>query len=138
MVVLLIHIRAEAHREQGIKEQQQVNLQRRHCRVYDHFPEIADEHIHRVQQEKLLCGGRVSVHGVEDGGHIHQKLSEDAPEILNVAEEHEQRREYKSNTDIEADEQGDGIEEADKPPRECNAVDDAEDEEHAQRQAEVY
>lgn len=138
MVVLLVHPAAKANRKQHVEGHQQMEPQARHSSLDDYIAEIAYKKIYRVEQEQILCQRRISVDSVEYGGHIHQELGEDAPEILDISEEHEQRREYKPHADIEADEQGDGIEKHYPPPRESYAVNNAKQHEHAQRQTEVY
>lgn len=58
----------------------------------DDLAEVADEEVDRVEEEQILYKGVVVVDGVEDGGHIHQELGEDGPEVLDVTEEDKEGR----------------------------------------------
>ena len=99
--------------------------------------EIADEQVDRVQEEEALHFVAVPVDGVEDGGHVHQQLGEDRPQILNVPEEDKQGRQDQAHADVEQHQTGDGVQKADQLPGEGDVVQNAEDEEHTQSQAEI-
>lgn len=112
--------------------------QRRYNKVNNYLAEIRDKKIYRVHQKCMLHQWRISVQSVENGRHIHKKLSEDAPKILDISEKDEPGGQNKAKTDIEADQQPYGIEQEHPTPCKCDSVKDAEQHKHAQRQTEIY
>lgn len=138
MIILLIHPAADCKNDQHIRQHQQVEPQGRDRRFDDYFSEIPNEQIDRVDQKQTLDRIAVLVDGIEDGRHIHEKLRKHRPKILDVPEEHEQGRKNQSYTNIEQDQAANGVQQQDELPGECNAVQNAEQEKHQQRQAEVY
>lgn len=103
---------------------------------YD-LAEVADEQVNRIEQEQVLHFRAVTVNGVEDSRHVHQKLGKDRPEILDIPEKHEQRRQHQSNPDIKQHQTGNGVEQQDEFPGKRDAVYDAEHKKHAERQGKV-
>lgn len=77
------------------------------------------------------------VDGVEDCRHIHQKLGEHGPEVLDIPEKHEQRRQDQAHADIEQDQAAGRVQQQDKLPGEGDVIQNAEQEKHAQCQSEV-
>lgn len=64
-------------------------------------------------------------------------MQKNTPEILNVTEEHEQRRQDQPDPNIEERQTGDWVQEEDELPGERDVVQDAEQDEHAQGQSEI-
>lgn len=137
MVVLLIHPAAQAKHQRHIKGHQQMEPKGGYSGLNDDLSEVADKKVHRVQKEGILNQRAIAVNGVENGGHIHQQLGEYTPKILNVPEEHIQRRQDQPHADVKADQKANGIEQQNPPPGKGNLVQDTEQHEHAQGQPEV-
>lgn len=137
MVVLLIHPAAQAKHQRHIKGHQQMEPKGGYSSLNDDLSEVADKKVHRVQKEGILNQWAVAVNGVENGRHIHQQLGEYAPKILNVPEEHIQRRQDQPHADVEADQKANGIEQQNPPPGKGYSVQNAEQHEHAQSQPKV-
>ena len=137
VVVLLIHEAADPDGDKRVRKHEGVEPQRGHGRLDDDLAEIADEEVYRVQQEQILRVRGIAVDGIENRRHVHQQLREDAPEVLDITEEDEQRREDEPHADVEADEQPNGIEQHDPAPGEGDAVQNAEEHEDAERQGKV-
>lgn len=131
VVVLLIHEAADPDGDKRVRKHECVKPQRGHGHIDDDLAEIADEQVHGVQEEQVLHVRGVAVDGVEDRRHIHQELREDAPEVLNITEEDEQRGEDEPHADVEADEQPDGVEQHDPAPCEGDIVQNTEEDEDA-------
>lgn len=110
---------------------------RRHGGLNDNLPEIPDEQVDRVEQEGTLHRIAVSVNGVKDGGQVHEKLGEHTPEVLNVPEKYKQCRQDQTHTDVEQHQQRNGVKQHNELPRKRDAVKNAKQEEHDQRQGEV-
>ena len=107
-------------------------------RPVDHdLPEVSDIQIERVEQEQTLYRIAVAVDGVEDGGQPHDELGQDAPQILHVPEEHEQRGQDQPDPHIEHDHAHDGIQQKEELPGERYPVERREREKDQQRQPEV-
>lgn len=137
MVVLLIHPAAQAKHQRHIKGHQQMEPKGGYSGLNDDLSEVADKKVHRVQKEGILNQWAVAVNGVENGRHIHQQLGEYAPKILNVPEEHIQRRQDQPHADIKTNQKADGIEQQNPPPGKGDSVQNAEQHEHAQSQPKV-
>ena len=137
VVVLLVHPVAYAHHQQRVEQHQPMEPQRWNHKLYNYLAEVGDEKIHRIEKKGVLYNLGIGVQRIEDGRHIHQQLGEDAPKVLNIPEEHEQRREDKPKSDIEADQQPDGVKQKEPAPCKDDAVKNAEQHEHAQRQTKV-
>ncbi len=137
MVVFLIHPTAQAKYQRHIKGHQQMEPKGGYSSLNDNLPKVADKKVHRVQKEGVLNQWAVAVNCVENGRHIHQQLGEYAPKILNVPEEHIQRRQDQPHADVEADQKANGIEQQNPPPGEGDPVQNAKQHEHAQGQPEV-
>lgn len=137
MVVLLVHPAADAQHDGHIRCHQQVEPDGGDGGLDDDLPEVPDEQVHRIQQEQALGRVAIAVNGVENGGHVHQQLGKHCPQILDVPEKHEQRRQNQAHADVEQHQEGNGIQQADQPPGERDVVQYAEHKEHAQRQAEI-
>lgn len=137
MIILLVHPAANRKNDQHIHQHQQVEPQGRDRRFDDYLSEIPNEQIDRVDQKQTLDRIAVLVNGIEDGRHIHQQLRKHGPEILNVSEEHEQGRKDQPHTNVEQDQAANGVQQQDKLPGKRNTVQNAEQEKHQQRQAEV-
>ena len=105
--------------------------------VNDNLSEIADKEINRIEQKQALRGVTVVVDCVEDGRHIHQELSKDRPEVLNITEEDEQCRENQANANVEQHQTSDWIQQADELPCEGDIIQNTEQDEHTQGQPEV-
>ena len=103
----------------------------------DDLSEVADEQVQRIQKEEALDRVAVTVNGVENGGHVHEQLGKDAPQVLDVPEKDEHGGENEPHPHVEQHQAADGVEQADKLPGERDAVQHAEHEEHAQGQTEV-
>lgn len=104
----------------------------------DHnLTEIRDRQIHRIQMERLLDQNRIGINSIEDGGHIHQQLRKDFPEILHITEEDKQRRQDQPHTKIKQNLANNGIQKKEELPRKRNAIKDTENEEHAKGQTKV-
>ena len=114
-----------------------MEAQRRNYRFYDNLAEIIDKKVDRVCEKELLNGCRVAVDGIEDGGHIHQQLGENTPQVLNVPKKDKQCRESQTYANVEQHQQTDRVEQKNKLPCENDAVKNTEHEEDAERQAEV-
>lgn len=138
MVVLLIHPAANTDHKKRIKEYKPMKPQRRYNKANNYLTEIRDKKIYRVHQKCMLHQWRISVQSVENGRHIHKKLSEDAPKVLDISEKDKPGGQNKTKTDIEADQQPYGIEQEHPTPCKCDSVKDAEQHKHAQRQTEIY
>lgn len=137
MIVLFVHPESEAKYDQYIGSHEQMKPDRRDGGLNDDFAEIADEQVHRVEQEQVLRHGAVAVNAVKDGGHIHQQLGKDRPQVLDVPEEDKQRRQDQPHADVKQHQTADGVEQHHELPRKRDAVQCAEQEEHAQGQPEV-
>ena len=137
MVVLLIHPAPDPQHNGHVRRHEQVEPEGGHRGLDNDLAEIADEQVDRVQEEEALHFVAVPVDGVEDGGHVHQQLGEDRPQILNVPEEDKQGRQDQAHADVEQHQTGDGVQKADQLPGEGDVVQNAEDEEHTQSQAEI-
>ena len=137
MVVLLIHPAPDPQHNGHVRRHEQVEPEGGHRGLDDDLAEIADEQVDRVQEEEALGRVAVPVDGVEDGGHVHQQLGEDRPQVLNVPEEDKQGRQDQAHADVEQHQTGDGVQKADQLPGEGDVVQDTEDEEHTQGQTEV-
>lgn len=137
MVLLLVDQAAHRQRRQRIKQQQQMELHGRNRAVQHDRAHVLDRAVHRIAEEQPLDRRGIAIHRVEDGGHVHQQHGEHVIQILNVPEEHEQRREDEAHADVEEHETQDRIEDRDKFPGEGHPVDRRKQEEHQQRQAEV-
>ena len=137
MIVLLIDPAADAQHDGHVSQHQQVKPDGGDGGLNDDLSEIADKEVHRVQQEEIAHHGRVVIDGVEDGGHVHQQLGEHAPQVLDIPEEDEQGGEDEPHPDVEQHQAPHGVEQADELPGEGDVVQGAEQEEHAQGQAEV-
>lgn len=137
MVVLLIHPAAQAKHQRHIKGHQQMEPKGGYSGLNDDLSEVADKKVHRVQKEGILNQRAIAVNGVENGRHIHQQLGEYAPKILNVPEEHIQRRQDQPHADIKTNQKADGIEQQKPPPGKSYSVQNAKQHEHAQSQPEV-
>ena len=87
--------------------------------------------------EELLHRGREGVHRIEYRGKVHKKHCEHAPEVLHIAEEYEQRRKDKTDTEIEYDHADYRDYQHKERPVERYAVNDAEDEEDSESKPEV-
>ena len=107
-------------------------------RVFQHnLAEIADVKVDGVEEEEIPRHRRKGVNGIEDGGHIHQKLREHRPQILHVPEKDKQGGENQPHADVKKHQRKDGDQQQHKFPRECNIVDDTEHEEHDEHKAEI-
>ena len=93
--------------------------------------------VNGVEEEEVPRHRRKGVNGIKDGGHIHQKLREHRPEVLHIPEKDEQRREDQPYSDIKQEQRQDRHEQQRKLPRERDAVDDTEHEEHDEHQPEI-
>ena len=136
-VVLLIHPAAQTQHRRSVEQHQQMEPHGGDGGIDDDLAEVADEQIDGVGQKQALHRVAVMVDGVENGGHIHQQLGEDAPQILDIPEEHEQRRQDQPHAYVEQRQTKDGVEQQDKAPGEDDAVQHAEQEKDAQRQGKV-
>ena len=58
----------------------------------DYFSEITYKEIDRIEKEEILDHGAVIINGIEDSGHVHQQLSKNRPEVLNIPEEDKKGR----------------------------------------------
>ena len=110
---------------------------RGHGGVDDDLPEVPDEQVDGIRQKQALDVVAVVVNGVEDGRGVHQQLGKDAPQVLDIPEEHKQRRKDQPYADVEQHQQAGGIQQQEEPPCERDVVKGAEHEENAQRQAKV-
>ena len=137
MIVLLVHPATQSQHNHHIRQHQQVEPYGGDRSVDDDLPEIADEQVDRVEQKQALDRIGVLVDGVKNRGHIHQKLGEHGPEVLDIPEKHEQRRQDQSHADVEQDQTAGRVQQQDELPGEGDAVQNAEQEKHAQRQSEV-
>ena len=90
-----------------------------------------------VEEEEVLRHRRKGVNGIKDGGHIHEKLREHRPQILHVPEKDKQGGENQPHANIEQQQRGNRDQQQHKFPRERNAVDEAEHEEHDKHKAEI-
>ncbi len=114
-----------------------MELRRRDRRLDNDLSEIADKYIDRVEVERILGRLAVPVYRIENRGQIGQKPEKDRPEILDIPEEHEQRREDHSDPDIEEHQANNRIQQENELPCEGDMVDHAEHKKHAQRQSKV-
>jgi len=137
VVVLFVHPKPDAKYDQHIGSHKQVKPDRRDGGLDDDFAEVADKQVYWVEQEQVLYHGAVPVDAVKDGGHIHQQLGEHRPQVLDVPEEDEQRRQDQPHTDIEQHQTANGIEQQNEFPSERDSVQRAEQEEYAQGKPEV-
>lgn len=137
MVVFLIHPAAQAKYQRHIKGHQQMEPKGGYSSLNDNLPKVADKKVHRVQKEGVLNQGAVAVNCVENGRHIHQQLGEYAPKILNIPEEHIQRRQDQPHADVKADQKTNGVEQQNPPPGKGDPVQNAKQHEHAQGQPKV-
>ena len=137
MVILFIDPAADSQHEQSLHCHQQMILQRRNSRLDHDQTEIPDKKIHRICKKKALDLWAEGVNRIENCRQIHQQLSKHTPQILDVTEEDKQSRQDHSHADVEQYQQTDRVKQADEAPGERDMVQDAEDEEHAERQAEV-
>ena len=137
MVVLLVHVRANPQSHQRIPRRQQMELGRGDGPVYHDLPEIPDEQIEGIQQERALHRVAVAVNGVEDGGHPHDELGQYAPQVLHIPEEHEQRGEDQANPQVEHNETPHRVHQQEELPGERNTINRDKGEENQQRQSKI-
>ena len=100
MVLLFVDQPAHQHRQRRVEQQQQMERRRRNLRLQHHQPDVFNDAIHRVAQEKALNRRRIAVHGIENRRHIHQEHGEHVVQIRNIPEKHKQRRQDQPNADI--------------------------------------
>lgn len=136
-VVLLVHPAPDAQHDGHVRQHQQVEPHRGYGGLDDDLAEVADEQVHRVEEEQMLRHRGVAVDGIENCRHIHQKLGEHAPQVLDIPEKDKQRREDQPHADVEQHQQGHGVKQEDDLPGECDTVQEAKEDEHDHGQAEV-
>lgn len=90
-----------------------------------------------VEEEEIPRHRRKGVNGIEDGGHIHQKLREHRPQILHVPEKDKQGGENQPHANIEQQQRDNRDQKQHKFPRKCNIVDNTKHEEHDKHKAEI-
>lgn len=137
MVVLLVDPAADTQHDDYIGQHQQVKPDGGNGGLNDDFSEIADEQVHRVEQEEIAHHGRIIVDGVENGGHIHQQLGKHTPQVLDIPEKDKEGRKDQPHPDVEQDQHTDGVKQADKLPGESNIVQNTKHEKHAEGQVKV-
>ena len=137
MVILLVHPAAKAKGDERLRRHQQVIVPGEQGGVDDDHAEVLDDEVHRVCQEDALHLRAEVVHGIEDCGHVHQKLREDAPEVLHVPEEDKQGRQDQPEAEVQEYKAADRVQQQDKAPAKRDMVERAEHKEYAQREAEV-
>ena len=101
MVVFFIHPAAQSQYHDRIAAHEQMEPHRRDRHIDDDLSEISDKQIDGIDQKQILHHGRISVDGIENGGHIGQKLHENCPEILDVTEKDKQCGKNQSHADVE-------------------------------------
>ena len=138
MVFRLVHQGSDSEEDEGEGENKKVDFKAWNGTVYNRGSEIGDKKIYRVQVEYSLYPKGEGVHSIEYRRQIHKQLHEYSPKILNVLEKYEERRENKSNADIEYHEENDRVEKQEKRPRKGNSVYHAEKEEYQKSDAEIY
>jgi len=137
VIILFVHPAANTQHDQHIGSREQVEPHSGNGGLDDDLAEVADEQVYRVEQKQVLHQGAVAVDVVENGGHVHQKLGKDRPQVLNVPEKDEQSRQDQSNANVEQHQTADGVQQQNKLPRERDVVQHAEQEKHAQGQPKV-
>ena len=137
MVLLFVDQPAHQHCQHRVEQQQQMERRRRNLRLQHHKPDVFNDAIHRVAQEKALNRRRIAVHGIENRRHIHQKHGEHVIQIRNILEKHKQRRQDQPDANIKNGQAADRIKQRQKLPRKLHAVYRGKDKEHQQRQPEI-
>ena len=122
MVVFFVHPETKNQHHGDIQKHQKMKPSTWDRAVNDNFSEVADEQVHRIEQEKVLCCGTVAVDAIEDGGHIHQKLHENCPKILDVPEKHKQGRQNQTYTEVKQSQTKNRIQKQDEFPRKSDTV----------------
>lgn len=136
MIALLVYQSADSKYKKSVSHRKESILNRWERIVDYNNSEILDINVKRIDKEEL-CVIAKRIGGVEYRRHIHKKHSKYAPEILHIAEEYEERRKYKSYSDIEDNKTNDGDKKRKKSKCKGNAVNYAEDKEHGKSKTEI-
>ena len=137
MVVLFIDPAADSKHEERLRRHQQMILQGRDSGIDHDQAEVANKKINRIREEEALDLGAEGVNRIKDRRYVHQQLGKHTPKVLNIPEENKQSRENHSCTGVKQHQKTDRVQQADEAPCERDAIQDAENEEHAERQPEV-
>ena len=136
MVVLLVDQEARAKRKQCVECRECVILRRGEACIENQNTEVFDINVNGVEKEQSFVVSKAG-NVVEDCRHIHEKRAEYAPEIVNVAEEHEERREDQSNSKAENNEPEGRNDEREEIERKGNLINDAEQKEDDKGESKV-
>ena len=137
MVFDLVDQRANEKCTERIPEGKRVILDGWKRAVKHRDPEVFDINVYGIQQEEPLHRLRILADVVEYCGKIHKECGKDAPKVLNIAEEYEERRQYKTDSHIEDYKANDGEDERKEGGREGNLVHYAEEYEHYECHTEI-
>ena len=136
-VVFFVDPAADTQDDDNVRRHEQVEPDCGDGGLDDYFSKVADEEVDRIEKEEVADHGTVVVYGIEDGGHVHQQLSEHRPEILDIPEKDEEGGEDEAHPDIKQDQAANWVHQQDEFPGEGDVVQDAEHEKHAEGQAEI-
>ena len=114
-----------------------MELERGDVPIQHDLSEIADIEVQGVEQKQIPHHLTVTVNGVEDGGHPHDELGQNTPEVLHVSEKDKQRRQDQADAQVEYDQAHSGVEQEQKFPGERNPIDSCKSEKHQKCQPEV-
>lgn len=137
MVLLFVNQATHKERQQGVKQNQRMERQGRHCAVNHHEAHVFNHAIHGVAHEKILHPHGIAVNRVEYCRHVHQKQSEKIIKVRDVPEKDVQRRENKANADVEKNQAEYRIYKRKKAPGKVYAVQRRKEEKYHQRDCKV-
>ncbi|MPM35229.1 hypothetical protein SDC9_81819 [bioreactor metagenome] len=87
VVVFAVYVRTDCKRNERICRGKQMKPRRWNHAIEHYFSEIADIEVYRVREERHLNLIAEPFNRIKDGGHPHQQLRDNPPEILHIPEE---------------------------------------------------